>query len=165
MLLKMASALAVAGMVWAAPVLAAERPTPSGLPVPRYVTLKFGEVNARAGPGDDYRLQWVYVARGLPVQVIAETREWRRICDPQGGAAWVHMRTIDGRRTVFGMNPPAEIHARPKAQSRVVAYLRPHAVASLDHCKEGWCRIKVEHVKGWVLAASVWGATDAPQCR
>ncbi len=39
---------------------AAERATPSGFPVPRYVTLKFGTVNARAGPGDDHRLLWVY---------------------------------------------------------------------------------------------------------
>ena len=161
----MLSALAIAGMVCAAPALAADRPTPSGLPVPRYVTLKFGEVNARAGPGDDYRLLWVYKARGLPVQVVAETREWRKVCDPHGGAAWVHMRTIDGRRSVFGGTPPAEIHARPKAQSRVVAWLRPQSIASLDRCKEGWCRIKVEKVKGWVAAASVWGATETPQCR
>ena len=161
----MLSALAIAGMVCAGPALAADRPTPSGLPVPRYVTLKFGEVNARAGPGDDYRLLWIYKARSLPVQVVAETREWRKVCDPHGGAAWVHMRTIDGRRSVFGGTPPAEIHARPKAQSRVVAWLRPQSIASLDRCKEGWCRIKVEKVKGWVAASSVWGATETPQCR
>lgn len=161
----MLKALALIGLFCAAPALAADRPTPSGLPVPRYVTLKFGQVNARTGPGDDYKLQWVYTARSLPVQVIAETREWRRICDPEGRAAWVHMRTIDGRRSVFGVTPPAAIHARPKAQSRIVAYLRPRAIASLDRCKEGWCRIKVDNVKGWVSASSVWGATETPQCR
>lgn len=165
MLLRMFKALAVAGVVCAGPALAADRPTPSGLPVPRYVTLKFGEVNARAGPGDDYRLLWVYRARSLPVQVVAETREWRKVCDPRGGSAWVHMRTIDGRRTVFGKTPPAPIHSRAKAQSRIVAFLRPDSIAALDRCKEGWCRIKVEHVKGWVAASSVWGATETPQCR
>ena len=50
------------------------RETPSGLPVPRYVSLKFAEVNARGGPGDDYKLLWVYRAKGLPMQVIAETQ-------------------------------------------------------------------------------------------
>lgn len=162
---RMLKALAVVGALWAVPALAADRPTPSGLPVPRWVTLKFGQVNARAGPGDDYKLLWVYTVRSLPVQVIAETREWRRICDPRGGAAWVHMRTIDGRRSVFGGVQPAEIHARPKAQSRIVAYLRPQSLAALDRCKDGWCKVKVERVSGWVAAPSVWGATDAPQCR
>ncbi|HEX6859415.1 MAG TPA: SH3 domain-containing protein [Caulobacteraceae bacterium] len=147
--------------------LAAERdrPTPSGLPVPRYVVLKFGVVNARAGPGDDHRLLWVYKARGLPVQVVAETREWRRVCDPRGGVAWVHARTIDGKRNVIGAAPPAAIHRKPKPDSRVVAYLRPQALAALDRCKDGWCKIKVERVSGWVAARSVWGATDTAQCR
>lgn len=155
-----------AGLLTTAALAAdASRPTPSGLPVPRYVVLKFGEVNARAGPGDDHRLMWVYKARGLPVQVVAETREWRRVCDPRGGLAWVHSRTIDGKRTVLGGQPPAAIRARPKADSRVVAYLRPDAIAALDRCKDGWCKIKVEKVSGWVTAPSVWGATEAPQCR
>ena len=158
--------LAAAGLLTTAALAAdANRPTPSGLPVPRYVVLKFGEVNARAGPGDDHRLMWVYTARGLPVQVVAETREWRRICDPRGGLAWVHSRTIDGKRTVLGAAPPAAIRARPKAQSRVVAFLRPDAIAALDRCKDGWCKIKVGRVSGWVIAPSVWGATEAPQCR
>ena len=141
------------------------RPTPSGLPVPRYVVLKFGEVNARSGPGDDHRLLWVYKAKGLPVQVVAETRDWRRICDPRGGLSWVHSRTIDGKRNVLGLTPPASIHAKPKGDGRIVAYLRPMAPAALDRCKDGWCRIKVEKVKGWVQQGAVWGATEASQCR
>ena len=100
---KRAALAALLVLAAAAPALAAnaERSTPSGLPVPRYVTLKFGEVNARAGPGDDHRLLWIYRVRGLPVQVVAETTEWRRICDPEQGLAWVHRRTTDGRRMVM----------------------------------------------------------------
>ncbi|HWT52310.1 MAG TPA: SH3 domain-containing protein, partial [Caulobacter sp.] len=71
--------------------------TPSGLDVPRYVSLKYAEVNARNGPDEAHQLLWIYHAKGLPVQVVAETREWRRICDPEGGLAWVHKRTTDGR--------------------------------------------------------------------
>ena len=66
---------------------------------------------------------------------------------------------------MLGRTPPAAIRTRPKMQSRIVAYLRPDALASLDRCKDGWCRIKVEKVSGWVPARAVWGATDAPQCR
>ena len=74
------AALAAAGRAAADDVK--DHPTPSGLPVPRYVSLKFDSVNARAGPSDDHRLLWVFHARGLPVQVIAETEDWRRVCDP-----------------------------------------------------------------------------------
>ena len=99
-------------LLGAAPV---DKTTPSGLPVPRYVSLKFAEVNARAGPGDDSRLLWVYRAKGLPVQVVAETDEWRRICDPEGGLAWVHKRTTDGRRTVMRLAAgPLPLHSAAK---------------------------------------------------
>ena len=101
-----------------------DRPTPSGLPVPRYVSLKFDTVNARSAPGDDSRLLWVYHAKGLPVQVVAETAEWRRICDPERGLAWVHRRTTDGKRMVMRLQTQAlALHAGADDRSRVVAYL------------------------------------------
>jgi SH3-like domain-containing protein len=161
--LVLASALALA-----APAAEKEkdRPTPSGLPVPRYVSLKFAEVNARAAPADDARTLWVYRVRGLPVQVVAETSEWRRICDPEGGLAWVHKRTTDGRRMVMRLKPqPLPLLAGAKAGARVKAYLTPRALAELDRCKAGWCKLKVGGVSGWSPEAEVWGTAEEPQCR
>jgi SH3-like domain-containing protein len=144
-----------------------ERVTPSGLPVPRWVVLKFDNVNARSAPGDESRMLWVYHAKGLPVQVVAETAEWRRICDPERGMAWVHRRTTDGRRAAMRLKAePLPIHAAANAESRIKAYLAPRALAELDRCdKAGWCRLKAGHTDGWVPAAEVWGTTEEPQCR
>jgi SH3-like domain-containing protein len=163
-LLLLASA-APNSATWAAEK--ADRPTPSGLPVPRYVSLKFDTVNARSAPGDDSRLLWVYHQRGLPVQVVAETPEWRRICDPEGGLAWVHRRTTDGKRMVMRLKPePLAMRAKADAKSRIVAYLAPRALADLDRCdKDGWCKLKVGRAKGWAPADQVWGADDEPHCR
>jgi SH3-like domain-containing protein len=142
-----------------------ERVTPSGLPVPRYVSLKFDPVNARAGPSDDHRLLWVYHARGLPVQVIAETVEWRRICDPDGQVSWVHKRTTDGRRTVMQAGQGAiPLRAKPRDDGAVVAYLAPRAVADFDKCQKDWCRVRIGQADGWAPAGAFWGVTEAPQC-
>ena len=166
----LAGALLALLALLAAPSIAADksdRPTPSGLPVPRYVSLKFDTVNARSAPGDDSRLLWVYHQRGLPVQVVAETLDWRRICDPERGLAWVHRRTTDGRRMVIRLKPgPLAMHAKPDAASRTVALLQPRSLAELDRCnKGGWCRLKAGHVSGWAPADEVWGTAEAPQCR
>lgn len=167
-------ALAVLVMAWmmSDPGLAADRergdrPTPSGLPVPRYVSLKFDQVNARSAPGDDSRLLWVYRAKGLPVQVVAETNEWRRICDPERGLAWVHRRTTDGRRMVMRLQPqPLALLSKPGPDGRVKAYLASRALAELDRCnKDGWCKLKAGHADGWIPAAQVWGTAEDPQCR
>jgi SH3-like domain-containing protein len=140
--------------------------TPSGLPVPRYVSLKFDAVNARAGPGDDHRLLFVFHARGLPVQVVAETNDWRRICDPDGGLSWVHRRTTDGRRTVMAVSPkPAPIHAGPKDGAPITAYLAPRALADFGRCEHGWCAVHIGNASGWTPETGLWGVMEAPQCR
>jgi SH3-like domain-containing protein len=144
---------------------AADRPTPSGLPVPRYVSLKFDKVNARAGPGDDHKLMFVYTAKGLPVQVVAETSEWRRVCDPEGTLVWVHKRTTDGRRTAMNTRKaPQPLLRKPRDGAPVGDYLAPHALAQLVRCAKDWCRVKADGVSGWVKAGELWGTSDAPQC-
>ncbi len=140
------SGLVLAAALLAAPIVAHGAPqprsTPSGLPVPRYVTLK------------------------LPVQVVAETDEWRRICDPDGGLSWVHKRTTDGRRAAMRVAPgPAAIRAHPNIGAGVQAYLAPRALAELDRCEKGWCKVKVGRISGWAAASDLWGAADAAQCR
>jgi SH3-like domain-containing protein len=150
----------------AAPAAAAERTTPSGLPVPRYVSLKFAEVNARAGPGDDHRLLWTYHVKGLPVQVVAETDQWRRICDPQLGLAWVHGRTVDGRRNVLQVEANAlPLRAAPRPDGKIKAFMASRSIGSLDKCKDGWCRISVAGIDGWAPAGALWGTADAAQCK
>ncbi|MDB5441435.1 MAG: hypothetical protein JWM33_3862 [Caulobacteraceae bacterium] len=141
------------------------RKTPSGLAVPRYVSLKFGEVNARQGPSEDDKLLWTYRARGLPVQIIAETAEWRRICDPSGAISWVKKSGLDGRSTVF--NPGAAtlaLLANPKVGAAASAYLKPRSVASLDRCVGDWCRVEAGSKGGWALRDQLWGVKDEVQC-
>ena len=157
---------AVAALCLAPSMAAAERQTPSGYAVPRYITLKFGNVNARAGPGDDHKLLFVYRAKGLPLQVIAETTAWRRICDPEGQVAWIHKRLTDGRRTVINTRKtPAPIYRSARADAQPVAYLNVRAMAELDRCEKGWCRVKAPGAKGWAPAGSLWGTSEALQCR
>ncbi|HEX4095952.1 MAG TPA: SH3 domain-containing protein [Caulobacteraceae bacterium] len=143
------------------------RATPSGLAVPRYVSLKFDEVNARGGPGDDYRLLWVYRAKGLPLQVIEETQEWRRVCDPTGAVAWVKATGVDGRRTVIRLKTdPLPLLDKPAAGSKTDATLAARAVTFLDRCnKDGWCKLKNKRGGGWAPPGELWGTDDARQCR
>lgn len=160
---SLAAAFVLAGLV---PALAAPRVTPSGYPVPRYVSLKYGKVNARAGPGEDHRLLWVYRAKGLPLQIVAETADWRRVCDPQGQAAWVHKRGVDGATTAMRVKPgPLPLRARPDPGGRVQAFLRPQSIAALDRCDKGWCRLKAGGTTGWAPQNEIWGGAPAAQCR
>ena len=142
-----------------------QRQTPSGQPVPRYISLKFDKVNARSGPGDDYKLLWIYHVKGLPLQVVAETEEWRRVCDYTGPLSWIHRRTTEAQRTVLSTQAQdLQLRARPTDSAAASAILVGHAIADLKVCKDGWCQISVGHAKGWAPAGVLWGTVDAPQC-
>jgi SH3-like domain-containing protein len=151
---------------FAGPAAAAPRATPSGQPVPRYIALKFDKVYARAGPGEDHRLLWVYRIKGLPVQVVAENSEWRRICDPEGGTAWVHKRLTTGEPMVLQrLAERLDLRKKPQPDAEVAAYLNPRALAALVRCDKGWCKVRIDGVSGWAPATAFWGTSDALQCR
>jgi len=141
------------------------RPTPTGLDVPRWVTLKSSRVRARQGPGLDYRILWEYRAAALPVQVIAETREWRKICDPDGSVAWIHRTVASGRRSVFNRtNEEIPIHSGRSATSSIRARLGPRSIISLDECEDGWCRVRARKMRGWVNERAVFGTQERALC-
>src|SRR5215470_13903432 len=71
----------------------------SGLPVPRYVSLKSDHVNVRAGPTKDNDVAWIYTRSGLPVEITAEFENWRRVRDSEGAEGWVYHSLLSGRRT------------------------------------------------------------------
>jgi SH3-like domain-containing protein len=140
--------------------------TPSGYCVPRWLSLKRGEVYGRKGPGKDYPTVFVYHARGLPVQVVDETSEWRKICDPDGGVVWVASAMVDGRRTVMAAGQaPLALRKSPDDAAPPEAYLRPRAIAALGACKAGWCELNAAGASGWVREAEVWGLATQPLCR
>lgn len=141
------------------------RPTPTRQPVPRWLSLKSSEVRARTGPGLDYRILWEYRAAGLPVQVIAETREWRKICDPEGSVAWVHRSVVSSRRTVF--NPSTRelpLRSGRSETAAVRARLAPRALIALDDCEDGWCDLGGRKVHGWAPESALFGVQPRPLC-
>ena len=141
------------------------RPTPTGLEVPRWLTLKSSEVRARTGPGLDYRILWEYRAAGLPVQVIAETREWRKICDPEGSVAWVHRSVVSARRGAFNASiEEVPIRTGRSDDAAVKARFSPRSVVALDDCKDGWCEVRARKIRGWVAEAAIFGAGTRPLC-
>jgi SH3-like domain-containing protein len=139
------------------------RPTPSGLAVPRYVSLKKDSTPALAGPGPNYRILWVYRAKGLPLLIIQETLDWRRVRDPDGQLAWVHKSALDGVRTVM-RTEPSDLQLRDRAASdgRVKAVLTGHSIAVLDVCRGAWCKVTADQISGWAPKDALWGAEDPP---
>lgn len=164
-LLSLIACLGAAVLMTASQAMPDGRPTPSRQPVPRWLSLKSSEVRARYGPGLDYQILWVYRARGLPVQVIAETREWRKVCDPQGAVAWIHRSVLSSNRRGFNSSGQVVlVRANRSDTSPARARLQPNAVVPLSECEEGWCRVGGRRSGGWVRQTQLFGTANRAQC-
>ena len=130
----------------------------TGLPVPRFVTIQSDEVNVRTGPGIRYPVDWVYVRPSLPVEVIGEFDNWRKIRDEEGTEGWVHRSMLSGRRSVIVTGDVRPMRRSPDRGAPVVAHMEPGVLATLDVCREAWCEIEVSGLTGWVEAGHVWGS-------
>ncbi len=134
----------------------------SGLPLPRFVSLKSDKVNVRTGPTTDHEVTWVYMRTALPVEITAEFENWRRIRDWEGAEGWVYHSLLSGRRT--GMVSPVKsgddtipIHASADVQSAVVARLQPGVLGAVKRCTGAWCRVTGAGYDGWVAQDRLWG--------
>lgn len=149
----MCAPLAVAG-----PLKEGDAPTPSGLPVPRFVSLRHAKINARVGPSMEHPIKWTYHQKGLPVQITAETEEWRRIRDPNGDVVWVRREMLSGTRTVIVTGKgEAVLRKTPSESAPARATLDPGVVLTLKTCGAGWCNLKVDGRDGWLPTGRLWG--------
>ena len=131
---------------------------PSGLKLPRFAALKSTEVNVRAGPGTRYPIQWIYRREGLPVEIIAEFDQWRKIRDADGGSGWVHKTMLDGKRAVVIRGKEAQVlRAGPGTDERRLFKAEPMVIGRLLECEKEWCRLQIGSHKGWLQRQFLWG--------
>lgn len=129
----------------------------SGLPVPRFVSLRSNEVNVRAGPGRAYPIEWVFVRAGMPVEITAEFDTWRRIRDVDGTQGWVHQSMLSGRRTLVVTKEIRTIRERPNSSAAAVAQAEPGVMGRLVSCKGDWCEVEIQGYHGWMERGDFWG--------
>ncbi|ADZ68504.1 SH3 domain-containing protein [Polymorphum gilvum] len=155
-------ALAVLTLAQPALAQATRTGTASGLPVPRFVSLKSDRVNVRMGPSRDHEVAWTYVQAGLPVEIVQEFENWRRVRDWEGKEGWLFHSLLSGRRT--GLVTPWEsadtatpLRASARSDAPIVAYLQSKVLAEVRQCRGGWCRVEGAGYRGWIDQTRLFG--------
>jgi SH3-like domain-containing protein len=159
----LAASVAPIGPVPAIPVAYAQNTVenPSGLPVPRFVSLRSNEVNLRTGPGLTHPIEWVYQRKGLPVLVIGEFDTWRQIRDHEGSEGWVHQSMIDGERSFIVLDGQRVARLTPQLEAKAAVRLQPGVVGRLLQCDANdWCLVNAQGYRGWVERGEIWGSLD-----
>ena len=136
----------------------------TGLPVPRFVSLKSARVNMRIGPGKQFKVVWLYLRKGLPIEIIQEYDNWRKVRDPEGAEGWILHSLLSGKRTTI-INPGeigkeagiVNMYKEASGESELVARIEPGVIAQLMACQEQWCRVSADGTEGFLEKKTLWG--------
>jgi SH3-like domain-containing protein len=134
-----------------------ETQTPPSDKLPRFASLRSDDVNLRIGPGENYPIEWVLKRRGMPVEVVEQFENWRRIQDWLGDKGWVLDRMITDKRDVIIAGATRQLYRQPDPGSPIVARAEPGVVAQLIELQGSWCHIAAGGYKGWIARSEVWG--------
>lgn len=151
----MAAAFLVATIPAGAP--AGEVGSVTKRPLPRYVSLGSNKINVRRGPGLDYRKDWVFHRAGMPVKIVGEYGNWRRVVDKDQAGGWIYQAMLSRRRTVLITEDGTLLRAAPDPAAPASAKAEQGVVAAIDSCGPDWCRIETGGYEGWVPKTAVWG--------
>src|ERR1700691_160324 len=133
----------------------------TGLPLPRYASLKTDRVNLREGPSKEHATKWVFQRAGLPVEITAEFEIWRKVRDSEGAEGWVLHSLLSGRRTALvapgkkGEN--FKIFMRPATSAEVSASLQSGVIANVRSCDGTWCFVDGNGFKVYLAQVVLWG--------
>lgn len=129
----------------------------TNLPIPRFVSLKGNEGNARRGPSLTHRIDWVFTKSGMPLRVTAEHENWRRVEDAEGMGGWVHYALLSGVRTALVTAEMADFRMKPSIGAGVAFQAERGVVGRVLECDPDWCRLNIQGEKGWVQKTALWG--------
>ncbi|MDP3906065.1 SH3 domain-containing protein [Novosphingobium sp.] len=142
-------------MAWAAPATAQDAK------VPYWASIRASEVNMRAGPGEDYRISWVYRRPQLPIKVLRLKEGWRLVQDPDGAQGWMMARFLTRQRGGYIKGAgTAAMRDSAEPGAKLLWRLEPGVTGLLGECANGWCAFSIGERKGFVEQARVWGAGE-----
>ena len=133
---------------------------PSGLAIPRFVSLAADNVHLRAGPGVRYPITWVYKRLGTPFMVMAEYEYWRKVRDAEGTEGWMHRSLLSGRRTAVLRGEIANLYELPDPKTPIILRAEPGVIGNLLECTKSWCQMELVNTKAWIPRAAIFGALD-----
>ena len=131
----------------------------TGLPLPRFVSLKGNEVNLRRGPSLDYKIDWVYKRKHLPLMIIGEFGHWRKVTDFEGYTGWIYKDLLSGSRYIIVNKEETLLRNKAGFDSLGKAILKKEVIGKLIDCKGLWCFIRIKNMRGYVLAEHIWGVS------
>ena len=123
----------------------------------KFLSLKNSEVNVRMGPSKEYPIKFTYKKKYLPIQILDQFENWKKIKDFKNNTGWIHVSQLSKKRSAINTNNDSLLYKKPTIYSKPIAKLESGRLVLVKKCKVKWCKIKSGDYQGWVYIKNLWG--------
>ena len=122
----------------------------------KFLMLKKDEVYVRYGPSFDYPIKYIYKKINLPVQIIDEKENFRKIIDHKKNGGWIHRSLLRKSKSLITTSNKI-LFKKPTKFSEPLARLDKGRLLIVKKCEKNWCNIQTEKFSGWIEKNNIWG--------
>ena len=115
-----------------------------------YLTLRSDKVYLRIGPSFKHPVRLIYKKKFLPVMVIDESDNFRKIIDHENNSGWIHISQLSKKKAALNSTDNSIIFKKPSQYSKPLAYLEKGRLCLIKKCKKTWCKIETGEISGWI---------------
>ena len=122
-----------------------------------FLTLKYNNVKVRQGPSFKYPVKFIYKKKYLPIKIIDNKDNFRKITDLKNNNGWIHVSQLSKKKSAINIHNLSIIFKKPNIYSQPMAKLEKGKMVIVKKCKEDWCKIITNDYKGWIFKNYLWG--------
>ena len=122
-----------------------------------FLTLKYNRVKVRQGPSFEYPVKFIYKKKYLPIKIIDNKDNFRKITDLKNNNGWIHISQLAKKKSAINIHNLSIIFKKPNIYSQPMAKLEKGKIVIVKKCKEDWCKIITNDYKGWIFKNYLWG--------
>jgi SH3-like domain-containing protein len=123
---------------------------------PEFVSLKSSMINMRVGPGKEFPVSWTFIKVDLPMMLIAEFNEWKKVRFIDQTEGWIHKSMVTNRNTAL-VAVDYTILYRQDSTSHPIAKIEKNVIVKVIKTHQNWVKVAVGKIKGWVKKHDLWG--------
>ena len=128
------------------------------LKLPRFVSTKSDDINLRVGPSKNYPIILNYTKQNIPLEVIDEHGQWRKIKDLHNHIGWIHKTLLKGNRYgIIATKNLIEFNLYNYPNGQKIGLIKNNNIVEIKRCLKEWCLIQYNSYKAWILKSEIWG--------
>ena len=122
-----------------------------------FLTLRYDTVNLRVGPSKDYPVKIFYKKKFLPVLVLEQIDNFKKIRDHENNTGWIHVSQLSSKKAAIVINENLIMFKNPTVYSQPLVIFEKGRLTKIIKCKDEWCKAKSDKYKGWLKKENLWG--------